>query len=223
MAVLVVGASGATGTHLVEQLLIQGQKVKVVVRSPGRLPESWKNNDQLEIIAASLLDLSDKELKELTSDCQSIASCLGHNLSLEGIYGEPRRLVTDATRRLCEAVVSNNPDHPVKFVLMNTNRLLIDLLMYSDNEQAADYLRTQIGQNNPGIEWSVVRPDGLIDEQSVTEYTVHPSPTRSAIFDAGKTSRINVGHFMATLITDDNLWNTWQGQMPVIYNEQKLG
>ena len=73
------------------------------------------------------------------------------------------------------------------------------------------------------IEWTVVRPDGLTDEQSVTEYTVHPSPTRSAIFDAGKTSRINVGHFMATLITEDNLWNTWQGQMPVIYNEQKLG
>tara|TARA_R110002050_G_scaffold2220_5_gene13380 strand:+ start:8753 stop:9484 length:732 start_codon:yes stop_codon:yes gene_type:complete len=243
MAVLVVGASGATGTHLVEQLLIQGQKVKVVVRSPGRLPESWKNNDQLEIIAASLLDLSDKELKELTSDCQSIASCLGHNLSLEGIYGEPRRLVTDATRRLCEAVASNNPEHPVKFVLMNTsgNRNrdlneqvsfaqksiigLIRLLLppHSDNEQAADYLRTQIGQNNQMIEWTVVRPDGLTDEQSVTEYTVHPSPTRSAIFDAGKTSRINVGHFMATLITEDNLWNTWQGQMPVIYNEQKLG
>ncbi len=239
MPILVVGASGATGKQLVEQLLNQRQNVKIVVRSPEKLPESWKNNDGLEIISASLLDLSDEELKNLTFGCNAIASCLGHNLSLEGIYGEPRRLVTDATRRLCEAVISNNPERPVKFVLMNTtgnsNRDLneqvsfaqksiiglIRLLLppHSDNEHAADYLRTEIGQNNPMIEWTVVRPDGLTDEQSVTDYTVHPSPTRSAIFDAGKTSRINVGHFMATLITDDNLWNTWQGQMPVIYNE----
>jgi hypothetical protein len=64
---------------------------------------------------------------------------------------------------------------------------------------------------------AAVRPDTLINEDEVTEYEVHPSPTRSAIFDAGKTSRINVGHFMAELITDDELWNRWKGQMPVIY------
>ena len=58
----------------------------------------------------------------------------------------------------------------------------------------------------------------LIDENDVTEYEVHQSPIRSAIFDSGRTSRINVGHFMADLITDDNTWNKWKGQMPVIYN-----
>jgi hypothetical protein len=31
---------------------------------------------------------------------------------------------------------------------------------------------------------------------------------------------INVGHFMAELITDDELWNQWNGQMPVIYNKE---
>lgn len=42
--------------------------------------------------------------------------------------------------------------------------------------------------------------------------------TRSAIFDAGKTSRISAGHFMAELITDDLTWKRWKGQVPVIYN-----
>ena len=68
------------------------------------------------------------------------------------------------------------------------------------------------------IEWTAVRPDGLIDEKTVSKYTLHPSPTRSAIFNAGKISRINVAHFMADLITDNNTWNKWKGQMPVIYN-----
>ncbi|HRX04286.1 MAG TPA: NAD(P)-dependent oxidoreductase, partial [Anaerolineae bacterium] len=88
------------------------------------------------------------------------------------------------------------------------------------NEAAADYLRAGIGQNDPSIEWVAVRPDNLIDEDKVTRYEVYPSPIRSGIFDPGKTSRINVGHFMAQLITDNDTWKRWKGQMPVIYNAE---
>lgn len=89
---------------------------------------------------------------------------------------------------------------------------------HPDNEQAADHLRVSVGQKNPSIEWAVVRPDTLIQDDKVTEYSLHVSPTRSALFNPGKTSRINVGHFMAKLITDDDTWNQWKGQMPVMYN-----
>jgi len=239
MNVLVVGASGATGSKLVEQLLIEKHKVKVIVRSPDKLPESWKSNDNLQIISASLLELSDTEMSEIVSDCNVIASCLGHNLTFKGIYGQPRRLVTDATRRLCGAITSNKLQRTTKFVLMNTtgnrNRDLNEPISFAqkcvigllrlllpphvDNEKSADYLRTQIGQNNSTIEWVVVRPDGLINEEEVTSYDIYPSPTRSAIFNAGNVSRINVAHFMASLINDTNLWTQWKGQMPVIYSK----
>ena len=239
MTILVVGASGATGRQLIEQLLIQGHNVKAVARSPEKLPESWQSNERVKIISASLLDLSDKEMMELTLDCHSIASCLGHNMNWKGIYGQPRKLVTDATRILCNAIEANKPNSPIKYVLMNTTgnrnrdlnepisfaqKSVIGLLRFLlpphvDNEKAADYLRTQIGQNNQFIEWAAVRPDGLIDDDEVTDYAIHPSPIRSAIFNAGKTSRINVGNFMANLISDGNLWNKWKGRMPVIYNK----
>lgn len=99
---------------------------------------------------------------------------------------------------------------------------LLRLLLppHADNEDAADYLRTQIGQNDRIIEWAVVRPDALIDEAKLTEFTVHPSPIRSAIFDSGKTSRINVGCFMVDLIGDEEVWKQWVGKMPVIYNRE---
>ncbi|MCO4820856.1 MAG: SDR family oxidoreductase [Flavobacteriaceae bacterium] len=239
MKILVVGASGATGTQLVEQLLLNKHQVKVIVRSPEKLPESWKTNEGLQIIAASILVLSDAEMSTIVKDCQAVASCLGHNLTWKGIYGQPRKLVTDATRRLCNAIQTNNNQQPTKFVLMNTTgnrnsdlnepisfaqKCVIGLLRlllppHVDNEQAADYLRIQIGQDNKFIEWVAVRPDGLINEDEVTDYEIHASPTRSAIFNAGKVSRINVGHFMADLICDGNLWNTWTGQMPVIYSK----
>ena len=239
MTTLVVGASGATGRLLVEQLLNRGQNVKIIVRLPGKLPEVIENHDYLSVIHASVLDLSDAEMAQHVNGCDAVASCLGHNMSLKGIYGQPRKLVTDATRRLCNAIKANKSEGPVKFVLMNTtgnsNRDLLERISFGqkwvigllrlllpphvDNEKAADYLRTKVGQNDGAIEWAAVRPDNLIDESEVTEYEVHPSPIRSAIFDAGLTSRINVGHFMADLITDDDIWNKWKGQMPVIYNK----
>ena len=239
MTTLVVGASGATGRLLVGQLLNRGQKVKIIVRSPDKLPELFQNNDNLSVIHASVLDLSDTEMAYHVNGCEAVASCLGHNLSFKGIYGHPRRLVTDATRRLCRAIKANKPVEPVKFVLMNTtgnsNHDLSERISFGqkcviwlvrlllppqvDNEKAADYLRTEVGQNDGVIEWVAVRPDSLIDEGEVTEYEVHPSPIRSAIFDAGKTSRINVGSFMADLIMDNDTWNKWKGQMPVIYNK----
>jgi len=241
MTVLVVGASGATGSKLVEQLLIKKHKVKAIVRSLEKLPKTWKVNEDLEIISASILDLSDEKMSAIVNDCYAVASCLGHNLTFKGIYGKPRRLVTDATRLLCNAIKSNNLQSPTKFVLMNTtgnrNRDLNEPISFAqkcvigllrlllpphvDNEKAADYLRTQIGQNNNSIEWVAVRPDGLINEDQVTNYEIHPSPTRSAIFNAGKVSRINVGHFMSCLITDAKIWEQWKGQMPVIYSKTK--
>ena len=239
MTTLVVGASGATGRLLLEELLNRRQNVKAMVRSPDKLPSILKNHHQLSVIRASILDLSEVELAQHVKGCHAVASCLGHNVSWKGIYGHPRTLVTDATRRLCNAIRANEPIQPTRFVLMNTagnsnrdlhepisfgQRCVIGLLRmllppHVDNEKAADYLRTHVVQNNGGIEWAAVRPDNLINEDGVTAYAVHPSPTRSAIFDAGITSRINVGHFMADLITDDDTWNRWKGQMPVIYNK----
>ncbi|MDH5464515.1 MAG: SDR family oxidoreductase, partial [Thiovulaceae bacterium] len=103
-------------------------------------------------------------------------------------------------------------------------KFLISLIRYLvpphfDNEKASDLLRMQIGQSDASIEWVAVRPDGLINEDEVTAYEAYASPIRSAIFDAGSISRINVAHFMKTLITDQSLWNEWKGQMPVIYSK----
>ena len=44
MTTLVVGASGATGRQLIEQLLTREKNVKIIVRSTNKLPNSWKNN-----------------------------------------------------------------------------------------------------------------------------------------------------------------------------------
>ena len=90
---------------------------------------------------------------------------------------------------------------------------------HADNEEAAEFLRTRHEGNSDPLQWVVVRPDTLIDRDAVSDYELRPSPTRSAIFDPGETSRINVADFLAKLTTDPLTWEKWQGQMPVIYNK----
>ena len=238
MSILVVGASGATGRLLVEQLLNQGESVKVIVRSIQSLPERLVQNDRLTITEASLLDMTDVELQAQVQGCHAIASCLGHNLTFNGMFGHPRRLVTDSVKRLCKAIEKTNPAVPVKFVLMNTtgnqnkqagekitlgHNIVVSLLRcllppHADNEEAASFLQSNYGSGLGMIEWAAVRPDGLVNEESITPYNVFQSPTRDPIFDAGKTSRINVAGFMAKLMINQETWSNWQGKMPVIYN-----
>ena len=243
MTTLVVGASGATGRLLVEQLLARGEPVKAMVRPTAAVPEAWHARAGLTLIRASLPGLGDAELAGYAAGCGTVASCLGHNLTLRGVFGPPRRLVTDAVRRLCDAVRAGDPDRPVRVVLMNSagnrnrdqdepvplaQRAVLGLLRllvppHADNEAAADYLRTRVRPTDPRIQWVVVRPDSLGDAPAVTRYDVHPSPIRSAIFDPGRTSRINVAHFMAELAIDDRAWRRWRGQMPVIYDRAGQG
>lgn len=240
MTTLVVGATGATGRLLVRELLNHGVNVIALVRSPDKLPAEARSHPLLTVVTGTALTLGQAELEELVGRCDAVASCLGHNLTLKGMYGHPRRLVTDSVKRLCQAIKVGNRSQPTRLLLMNTagnrhrglnepislgEKIVVGLIRalvppHPDNEEAAEYLRSVIGTEDSRIEWVAVRPDSLVDEDSPSDYTLHPSPTRSAIFNAGKTSRINVAHLMARLATDDDLWREWKGRMPVVYNRE---
>ena len=69
LTVLVVGATGATGKHVVAQLLQKHHAVRTIVRSKDRLLSSLSDlldmdnyASQLQITEAAILDLSDEDL-----------------------------------------------------------------------------------------------------------------------------------------------------------------
>merc|ERR1712137_900720 len=120
---------------------------------------------------------------EHVTGCEYVASCLGHNLTFKGMYGHPRWLCVDATRRLCKAIDTANKSSQVqgKFILMNTNgakdpsdppfsfgaRFGIGLLSLcvppvKDNIRAANYLRKKAKTDCPSVDWVIVRPGNLI-------------------------------------------------------------
>jgi hypothetical protein len=239
MKVFVVGATGATGRWVVKKLLGKGSEVRVVVRSRERFDELIAAHPALEVVEASIGEMSAETLAPMVKDCSAIVSCLGHNLNFKGIWGKPRNLITRATEMLCAAVTLNKPAEPVSFLLMNTvgvaNMDLVEprgfvtkvafgilrnlIPPQLDNETAAEFLRSQVGKQHAHISWVVVRPDTLVDEAESTEFVVHPSPTRDPLFNPGKTSRANVAEFMVQLLLDPILFEKWKGQMPAIYNK----
>jgi len=235
---LVLGGSGATGKLLVELLLQKGIEVIAIVRNADSLANIDNSHSGLKIVEAEISEISESDLAQHLAECEVVLSCLGHNLTFKGMFGHPRRLVTDAIEKVTKTIESETSNQKFKIILMNTTgicnrdipenppysqRFVISLLRlllppHGDNEKAADYLRVQVGQNNNIIEWAAVRPDGLINEDKVSRYDIYVSPVRNAIFDAGKTSRVNVADFMSDLAVKTELWNEWKGKMPVIYN-----
>ena len=186
-----------------------------------------------------MLDLTDEEMAEHVKDCDAVVSCLGHVMDLKGIFGDPKRLCTDATRRLCDAIEENRPTKPTKFILMNTvgvqnpdleekrawfERWLLTFLRHTlpphrDNETAAEHLHQNVGKKSKHVEWCSVRPDSLVDAE-ISLYDLEQSPTTS-ILSGGPTARANVAHFMIELVENAELWSRWRFGMPVIMNSSE--
>jgi len=237
MKVFVLGANGTTGFNVVTQLLKQGIDVKALTRNLKKF-DAIKSSKNIEVIKAGILDIDNQELKHYLSDVDAVVSCLGHNITLKGIFGKPYRLVVDALMKTVNTIKEINKNKTVKIVLMNTTacinksqnekfktneRFVMKIMRFllppqRDNDLAIGYLIETVGINNNQIEWIAVRPDTLINESEVSEYTVHASPIRSPIFDAGKTSRINVADFTVSLLKNEELWEKWKYTTPVIYN-----
>jgi uncharacterized protein YbjT (DUF2867 family) len=235
--VLLLGGTGRTGRLALSQLLERGVSVRAIVRSADRLPEATADVAGLLVTEAELLSLPDDSLRGLVQGCDAVVSCLGHNITLKGLFGAPRDLVTQATTRVCRAIESLQPAKPVKFILMSSvsvNQpagrdarrgrsekakvaLMRGLVPPSrDNQRAADYLCRGAGTDNPLVEWVVVRPDTL-REGPVTEYRLHDSLV-SSLAHPDSTNRANVAHFMCELATNPEVCETWAGKLPVIVN-----
>jgi len=238
MKTLILGASGATGSLVAMELLRRKMPVRIIVREGANLPAELRSNPLVEIKKGNISEIADSELLNLLENCNSIISCLGHNITMKGMFGHPRNLVADSIRNI-GTLLYRQSGPAVKLVLMSTTgytnakdsrrqslgeKILLSILKFllpphRDNVNAANYLQNEIGADNPYIEWIAVRPDTLINESHVGVYEVHQSPVRSPVFNAGKMSRINVSHFMVDLLANEQAWRKWCYQMPVIYNK----
>lgn len=234
---LLVGGSGRTGRRVLEQLLNRAVNVRAIVRSTGSLPPGVAAHPRLTVVEADLLALGDAELRHHLRGCGAVISCLGHALSLKGIFAPPRTLVTQATKQICRAIEAEQPATPIRFVLMSSvsvsrprhldarrgpfERVLMAAVRgllppARDNQRAADFLYEQVGAEHSSIQWAVVRPDTLVDGD-VSVYAWHEGLV-SSLFRPSRSSMANVAHAICELATDPSVWQRWKGRSPVVVN-----
>jgi hypothetical protein len=233
---LVVGATGNTGKHVVQFLLDQkDQTVKVVCRSKEKMLSQLKQEDygdRLQIVEDSITQVQEDDLKKLTQDCSAVVSCLGHNITLSGMWGrQDRRLVKDTAERLTKAMPKS-----AKFVLIGSDgisvpgddqrsfgeRVVIFLLRlllppHMDNEETSAYVLSLAPSDPSSPEWCIVRPTDL-QEGAPQKYVLHSKPTGGLFGDAVVT-RATVARFIVDLLTDSAKWNSYKYQTPVIHDD----
>lgn len=238
--VLMLGGTGRTGRHVIDELTRRGAQVRAIVRSPHKLPPEIRARANLQLVEANLLDLSEAELARELSHCDAVVSCLGHDMSLRGVFGPPRDLVTRAARRIAKAARAADSSRPKRLVVMTSvsvnrpdqaeprrgfmERGVLSLLRLlvppaRDNQTVADYLLDSVGTHDPAIEWVVVRPDSLI-EGDPFGYSVHESIV-DGLFKPGRTSMQSLAHFFCELLSEDAMWRDWRGGFPVVVSSRE--
>jgi len=241
MDVLLLGGTGRTGGRVLQQLLARGARVRAVVRSAERLPAGVADDLRLSVVEADLLSMSDEEVREQVDGCDVVVSCLGHVMSARGMFGPPRDLVTRSVERVYRATRDLRPAQPVRLILMSSvsvnrpggldtrrgpvERAIVWMLRglvppATDNQRAADFLHDVIEAADPYVQWVAVRPDSL-KEGDVTPYALHEGLV-SSLARPDETNMANVAHFMCELATDEAVWATWRGKLPVIVNSSPV-
>jgi len=205
--ILILGATGPTGRHIVNQAIARGYDVTVLVRSP----EKAADLKGAKLVVGDARD--EKALRQALKGRDAVISALGTPAS-------PFREVTllsTATRSLVAAMKAENVSRLIAITGIGAGdslghggftfeKLIYPLLL---RKVYADKNRQEAIVRDSGLNWTIVRP-------SVLNY----KPGRDTIrvltdlsqFHGGTISRQDVAKFVLDEVSSD----TWQRQSPLI-------
>lgn len=207
MKVVIFGASGRTGHHLVEQALGAGHEVAAFVRDPAKLRIS---HERLGVFRGDVTDAAAVEVAVAGRD--AVLSALGHT------KGSPKDVQTVGTRNIVEAMekqgvrrlvsltgagVRDPKDEP-KLV----DKIFAFLLGWLQRDVLEDAERHARVTKDSGLDWVIVRGPRLTEGVGRGRYRVGYVGK-----DSGTSiSRADVAGFMLEQATDD----THLHRMPMV-------
>lgn len=196
--VLVFGATGRTGTFVVEAALAHGLEVVALVRTPDKLPK----RAGLEVVRGS--PESDSDVQRAFAGCDAVVSALNNNRTSDLPWAKsvsPPNLMTDAMINAVRALKANGKRRVVtlsangvgdsfqhvSFVTRLAIRKTNLSAVYRDHEGQETVLRAS------GLDWTAVRAVGLINRDAVKTLVLseHGTPPPALTI-----SRKNVAAFM---------------------------
>lgn len=172
MKVFVVGATGATGRHVIEQALARGHDVVALTRKrpAGDFPD-------VEVVVG---DVRDHEVLDAgLAGAEAVVSCLGVRLGQN-----PGSVRSDGTAALVSAMTAAAVPRLVAVSSVGvgasrqwqtrTARLLWPLLVGRERLAEAQRAEERISAAPAGLAWTVVRPPKLTDADGGAPVDVGP-------------------------------------------------
>lgn len=198
MNILVFGASGKVGRHVVERAIAASHHVTAFVRNPAK---PGLLHDGLRIVQGDVHDAH--QVREAVRGQEAVISVIGHTKTSRGdvLTELAAHLIPameeEGVRRLVSLVGAGVPDPAdlpsIGKTLMRGAMKLFVRDMLHDAERHAAALRSS------DLDWTLVRPPRLTDEPGRNEY-------RTGILKLGPTERISradLAGFMLRLATSD--------------------
>ncbi len=161
MNLVIFGASGRTGRHLIEQALEQGHAVAAFARTPGKIQAK---HEKLRIVQGNVLDPT--AVEEAVAGQEVVLCALGRN------RGEPTTALAEGTRNILQAMekhgvrrilcvsaagfMGERADFLVGKILLWLIRRYIPKLLDATRRQYQELEKS-------GLEWVAIRPI-LLDE-----------------------------------------------------------
>ena len=194
---LILGATGGTGRHVVTQALDAGNDVTAYVRDPAKLP---LKHERLRVVVGPIADDA-MPLREAMSGQQAVISTLGRGLSLQSehllercvppmlsamkAHGVGRLIFTSAI-----GVGDAYSEAPLLSKLV-ARVLLKDI--YSDKLIGENLVR------NSDLEWTIVQPAGLTNGQLTRRYRAAEHLRHRMV---ATISRADLAHFLLSQLDD---------------------
>ena len=204
MNIVVFGANGRTGKLLTKQAVAEGHAVTAVTRHPETFP---LRNARLQVMGGDVFDLSSVEKAIAGQD--AVLSTLGVPYSRKPItlYSQGTAHIVQAmnhygVRRLvCVSSSATDPqtryhDTGGGFIF---EKILKPIIINSIGRTLyADMQRMETLVMNSDLDWTIVRPSGLFETPTVTDYQVAEAFIRGMY-----TSRADLADCMLHQLTTD--------------------
>lgn len=208
MKILVLGATGGTGKHLVTQALAAGHTVTAIVRDPSKLPAQ----PNLAVVKGSVTSTADLESAIRGQD--AVLGTLGPRAKADPICAESAVAVVAAmknagVKRLIWLSASGVGDSagPITRASWVFGRIIMPLFLA---KPYANHLRAEETLRASGLEWTVLRPVQLVDKQTGSPALATPIGSKP---EGLKISRADVATFMLAELKT----GTQVGKMPIVH------
>ncbi len=204
MKVIIFGATGSVGSHVVEQALAQGHDVTAFVRDPAKLGEA---RAEIRIVQGDVMDAAAVEGSVAGQDAVLCSLGAGRKgvVRSEGTLNIVRAMEKAGVRRLvCQTTLGAGDS------LGNLNffwkHVMFGLLLreaFADHACQEDHIRQS------GLDWTLVRPAAFTDGKRTGVYRHGFPGTEKGI--SLKISRADVADFMLKQLVDDAYVRTAPG------------